>query len=63
MWSPPSPRNTDPHSLAQRVALRRESCQVWASKVKVLKTDVRMPQQICFVICGLEELARHGAGR
>jgi len=49
--------------LAQRVALRRECCQVKASKVEVLKTDVRMPQQICFVICGLEELTRHGAGR
>jgi hypothetical protein len=29
----------------------------------VLKTDVRMPQQICFVTCGPEELARHGARR
>jgi len=62
-WSPPPPRNTDPRSLVQRVALRRESCQVKASKVEVLKTDVRMPQQICLVICGLEELARHGAER
>jgi hypothetical protein len=49
--------------LAQRVALRRESRQVQAAKVQVLKTDVRMPQQICFVICSLVELPRHGAGR
>gem|GEM_PF-5788984 len=29
----------------------------------MLKTDVRMRQEIYLVICGLEELARHGAGR
>jgi len=62
-WSPPPPSNTFLRSLAQRVALGRESCQVYAAKVEVLKTDVRMTQQICFVICGLEKLARHGAGR
>ena len=57
------PRKTYVHSLAQRVALGCKSCQVYAAKAEVLKTDVRMPQQICLVICGLEELARHDAGR
>ena len=50
-WSPPTQRRIDPHSLAKRAAIHSLSCQVQAAKVEVLKTDVRMTQQIRLAIC------------
>lgn len=41
-WSPPAPRNLDPHPLAELIVLPREACQAEAPELQVLKTDVRM---------------------
>jgi len=62
-WAPPPPGYVALHPLAKRVALGGASRQMAAAELQMLKTDVRMAEQIRLVICGLEELVRHGAGR